>query len=291
MNTRATCVLFLGAIVACEVAPQGERPLDKASEPPAEASPATGPMVRVSLPVDDGTADGIVALAWAFEDNASVINAWLDAHPPKSVAAESLTALRRNGFVLGETTLNDLPEALRALGGTSITISSWLGQATHWHQIAARHIDSPTACVVDGGSRRLEPGALQLLLRGWTVPLEEGAVTDIEIVPLHTPGGRVPGARRTAAESFPSGGLFASLARGSVLLITSDTPRGSSRMQRGPTAGPPASVPPTLGELLLERTLDESLASPRRPFLVIVPLITGAHFAAAPPVDSAAPAP
>ncbi len=285
----ATAVAFVMA--ACATTPTGDRPEAAVPPPTLPVIDPSAPMMQVSLPIDDGSVDGIVVLSWAIDDNGSVIDAFFTAHPPADIAATSVAAMRRNGLALATTTLVELPKVLRALGGTSITVSSWLGQATQQTQIAARNLDHSTACVIDGGSRRLDAGSLQLLLRGWTVPLEVGAVTDIEVVPVHTPGGSIPGARRTASESFPSAGFFAAMARGSVLLITSATPRQSSASTRGPTAGPPVSLPPTLGEMLLGRPTDQSLASARRPMLVVIPLISGAHFAAANPIDSSTPSP
>ncbi|MSR28861.1 MAG: hypothetical protein EXS03_04695 [Phycisphaerales bacterium] len=290
MSVRHTIgVLALLTLASCATGPSAGERVEQVSDEPTNLTPVgdqSTPMMRVSLPVDDGTNTGIALLTWAIDDNTAVIETFFHAHRPTCIPPEVQANLARNGLAVAQTTLDGLPEALNALGGTSMSVSAWLSQATQWHRIAHTNLPELTACVVNGKSQRLLPGSLQLLVRGWTVPLERGAVTDLELVPMHLPGGSVPGARRTASEPFASAALSVSLPRRAVLLVTSMTPRGKSSSSRGPSAGPPVTAPPTLGELLLPSTSDESLASRRRPVLVIGPLMLADHFAEESPLES-----
>ncbi len=290
MRTLIVCALCALIIASC-AGPNATNPTERPDAVVDEGSAATetspaAPMMRVSLPVDDGSADGIAVLTWAIDDNTAVIDHFFDQHPPTALSDEQRSGLTRSGFSVAQSTLDALPEDLVALGGTSSNVSTWLGQATQWHRVASSNVPEGAACVVNGGARRLACGTLQLLLRGWSVPLEKNAVVDLELLTAFIPGGAVPGARRTTTETFPTAGFFASLDRGQVLLITSHAPRVRTASGRGPVAGPPVAPPPNVAELLLPADLAESLPSKRRVVLVIVPVMPNHLFAPTTPVDS-----
>ena len=253
----------------------------------AKSSTSNSPMKHITLPVDDGKSDGIAVIRWQIFDNQSVISTFFKKHPPSGISVEVQKQLASNGFMVAEVKLSALPAALDDLGGTYANIRAWLGEATTWNQLASFQIHGSYAAVIDGSTRRLNDGAIQLLLRGWTVPLESGAVTDVEILPAFLAGGEVPGARTTVREPFQSAGFFVSLQRGSVLLITGMTPKSSRESStRGPFAGPPVTSPPTLGELLLTRPYEESSPVPQRPFIVLIPLISANNFFDDAPIES-----
>ncbi|MSR70237.1 MAG: hypothetical protein EXS17_07825 [Phycisphaerales bacterium] len=274
------------AMTASETVPRPERdPI--IFQDLAEMS-SNAPLMRVTLPIADGNSDGIAVVRWQVFDNPTVIANFFHEHPPTAIDSSKIKQLASNGLLVAQVELDAIPDALEKLGGTYANIRAWLGQATDWHQLTALPIRGSLATVVNGSTRHLSDGSLQLLMRGWTVPLEAGAVTDIEILPVFSPGGRVPGARATVREPITSAGLFASLPRGSALLITGMAPK-SARAQsaHGPSAGPPATHPRTLGELLLTHVSDESQLIPQRPLVIIIPLLPAHHFPLDAPVDSA----
>lgn len=267
--------------------PEWDSPSTGNAADDAKSSTSNSPMKHITLPVDDGRSDGIAVIRWQIFDNQSVISTFFKKHPPSGISSEVLKQLASNGFMVAEVQLSALPEALNDLGGTYANIRAWLGEATTWSQLASFEIHGSYAAVIDGSTRRLNDGAIQLLLRGWTVPLESGAVTDVEILPAFLAGGEVPGARTTVREPFPSAGFFVSLQRGSVLLITGMAPKSSRESStRGPFSGPPVATPPTLGELLLTRPNDESQTLPARPFIVLIPLIPANNFFDDAPIES-----
>ena len=258
-----------------------------ASSDGADETSSNSPLMRVTLPIDDGTSDGVAVVRWQVFDNPTVIANFFREHPPTAIDAAKDKQLANNGLLVAQVELAAIPEALAQLGGTYANIRAWLGQATDWHQLTSMPVHGSLATVINGSTRRLTDGSLQLLMRGWTVPLESGAVTDIEILPVFMAGGRVPGARATAREPISSAGLFASLPRGSALILTGMAPTSTrSSSGHGPSAGPPVAPPRTLGELLLTRESDESQPIPQRPLLLIIPLLPAHHFAAEAPVDS-----
>ena len=267
--------------------PEWESPSTGNAAEDANSSTSKSPMKHITLPVDDGASDGIAVIRWQIFDNQSVISTFFKKNPPSGISNEIQKQLASNGFMVAEVKLSALPNALEDLGGTYANIRAWLGEATTWSQLTSFQIRGSYAVVINGSTHRLNDGAIQLLMRGWTVPLESGAVTDVEILPAFLAGGEVPGARTTAREPFPSAGFFVSLQRGSVLLITGMTPKGSRESStRGPFAGPPVASPPTLGELLLTRPNEESAPIPQRPFIVIIPLISANNFFDNAPLES-----
>lgn len=252
-----------------------------------DSTDGTTLITSISLPVDDGSTDGIAVLQWQVFDNPTVIEAFFEKHQPTVIAAEQLKSLTANGIACAQLPLSDVANALRDLGGTYSNIRAWLGEATQWHQLAGLTVRSSIATVVSGTTRRLKEGSLQLLLRGWTVPLESGAVVDLEVACTFVAGGSVPGARSTASELFTSAGFFASIPKGEVLIIAGMPARSSrATTSRGPSSGPPVAAPATLGELLLVAAHNESSQTPRRRVMVIVPLMSGSHFADSAPVES-----
>lgn len=267
--------------------PEWESPSTGNVAEDANSSTSKSPMKHITLPVDDGASDGIAVIRWQIFDNQSVISTFFKKNPPSGISNEIQKQLASNGFMVAEVKLSALPNALEDLGGTYANIRAWLGEATTWSQLTSFQIRGSYAAVIDGSTHRLNDGAIQLLMRGWTVPLESGAVTDVEILPAFLAGGEVPGARTTAREPFPSAGFFVSLQRGSVLLITGMTPKSSRESStRGPFAGPPVASPPTLGELLLTRPNEESAPIPQRPFIVLIPLISANNFFDNAPLES-----
>lgn len=258
----------------------------------ADETTSSSPLMRVTLPIDDGNSDGIAVVRWQVLDNPTVIATFFQEHPPTTIDPSKVKQLASNGLLVAQVKLEEVPNALAQLGGTYANIRAWLGQATDWHQLTSLPIRGSLATVVNGSTRRLSDGSLQLLLRGWTVPLESGAVTDIEILPVFSPGGRVPGARATLREPIQTAGLFASLERGSALMLTGMPPKSArATTSIGPSAGPPVTPPRTLGELLLTQLSDESQPIPQRPLVLIIPLLPAHHFPIEAPVDSLPPEP
>lgn len=298
MNHRA-CVTIASitaiSLIGCNP-PQPSPPRPEhdpvATKEGADESVSSSPLMRVTLPIDDGSSDGIAVVRWQVYDNPTVISTFFQEHPPTAIEQSKVKQLASNGLLVAQVELDQIPDALAQLGGTYANIRAWLGQATDWHQLTALPIRGSLATVVNGSSRRLTDGSLQLLMRGWTVPLESGAVTDIEILPVFAPGGRVPGARATLREPITSAGLFASLERGSALILTGMAPKSSrASSTHGPSAGPPVAPPRTLGELLLTQLTDETQPIPQRPLVLIIPLLPAHHFPIAAPVDSRPPEP
>jgi hypothetical protein len=246
---------------------------------------ASIPTRDVWLPSDDGTTDGVVVLRWQVPDNANAVNAFFDANKPTLLTDSVQDRLLGNGIRVAAVPLGNLEKSLDTLGGTASSIRLWLGQAHAWTQVNALPVRGQRAVLIDGNTRRIADGTLQLLIRGWTVPLEKGAVTDVELQPAFLAGGAVPGARASAREGFAGAGFSLALERGTALLVASAPPRAQSS-GKGPSAGPPVLPPATLGELLLGRQGGDRDLLRLRPIVVIAPLIADRHFTNAAAIES-----
>lgn len=239
---------------------------------------ASIPTRDVWIPSEDGSTDGVVVLRWQVPDEADAIHTFFEAHKPTMLTDGAQDRLLGNGIRVAAVSVKDLGKSLDALGGTASSIRLWLGQAHAWTPVNALPVRGQRAALIDGSTRRLSNGTLQLLVRGWTVPLEHGAVTDVELQPAFLAGGAVPGARASARENFAGAGFSLALERGTALLVTSAPPR-AHRIGKGPSAGPPVLPPATLGELLLGRQGGPGDLLRLRPIVVIAPLIADRHFA------------
>lgn len=253
--------------------PEGE-PGDSA---PFTEAAADMPTMRVTMPVDRGDVDGLVTLAWQVPDNSSVLRAWFASNPPPGLDAAEMSRIAAHGWAVAQVRLDALPDALASLGGSFGQVRTWHGQALEWREIAGTRIEGGAAVMVGSRPSRLPDGIVSLMLRGWTVPLEIGAVYDVELVPMQrTPAlTGAPAAARERSEWFAGAAITLELPRGSATLLAGLAP-DAARGAR-PTTGPFTAAAPTIGEFLLVPAADRAAALPRRTVIVLIPLIADIH--------------
>ena len=250
----------------------------------------TGPDVRRLLSRDNG----LEMREWVIMDRESRISAAItEFGQPAFIDPKADTPFRRNGLRLVRFRQDDLQSLLASLGGASVDATTWHGQIHQWRELAAYPI-SPAgmAVAVDGRVRRFESGIFRLLVRSWTVAMEDGPRLLLQLVgQFDRP--EQESFRRFLADRNVWGEVFHSLALempleagfGYALLYASPeidwsfasanqedtTPKpvttepvgvGSEPEQVGPAAAPPA----TFGELLF-RT--ETHPAKRRVFVFI----------------------
>lgn len=270
-----------------------------ATELPADLVPAAEVVRRDGL---DPMANGVEALTWSVVDDEAAIAAAFRRHAlrePDLVAAAGVDreALRREGLRIEAVPEESLVEFLAELGGTTVALSVWHGQAVDWRELARRPVNGSLVVMSDGRARRIDHGWLRLLLRGWTLPLEDGAVSEATLELRWSPdsadGGRPSIARpsRRAESQVLLGPYRLEIPRGTCVLVMArppvtppespeeETPRPDidAAATRTGGAGPPADLPQTLGEVLLR----EPGEPPRRTILVLRPRLPDILF---PPV-------
>ena len=265
---------------------------------PPDLVPAAEVVRRDGL---DPSANGLECLTWSVLDDEAAIAAAFRRHglretDPVVEAGIDREALRREGLRIEAVREDSLIEFLAELGGTSVALSVWHGQAVDWRELTRRPVNGSLVVMSDGRPMRLEAGWLRLLVRGWTLPLEDGAVSEASIELRWSPdtpeAGRVSIARPTRRpESQRLLGPFrVEIPRGTCLLVLSRPPEGSAGSDDAPPtrpetdaagtrpgiAGPPADLPLTLGGFLL----GEPGEPPRRTVLVLRPRLPDILFPA-----------
>lgn len=227
-----------------------------ASEDPPVRSPT--PFARaddLSTTRVHGGDNGLEIVLWSAPCTAEAASAAIiEAGRGGTLPPETLERLRRNGFVVAEVPTDQLPLVLAALGGTLSDIRNWHGQVPEWRELARTTL-GPGAAIYTG--ERVQPvaGSLRLSMRGWTVPMEDGGLFWLEMIPHavareSSVANAMASRDRVRGEAFPDAGLSVVLDRGWSLLLCPDAPAPVAQSSTGPDVEPPG----TLGSLLLPAT-------------------------------------
>lgn len=217
---------------------------------------------------------------------------WLD--------AADRERLSRNGLRIVRVPRETIAAMEEALGGAAMSLQAWHGQALDWREIDERDLGGRRRAVfIDGRPQRFDQGKLQLVMRGWTLPMEDGPRFYLELVPQHVMPVRAPArviGRQASmrATPMPTIALSALLEDGYAYVLIGESPQAvweevpsgepqdpaTTEQGRNSTAGPPdvtgpvASAPLTVGQLLLTHSGDR----PMRELYVFVPRIPAEQF-------------
>jgi len=146
--------------------------------------------------------------------------------------------LLRNGLRLRLLHDSETESVVAALGAPLRDARVWYGQAVQWRELSRRNVGPGLATVVDGRARSFSSGALRLLSRAWTLPMEDGLRLTIELVPHFDPVGSggfraMLGHDSMRGERFDALMVELHLRPGDALLLTADAP---GRLWDAPTA-------------------------------------------------------
>ncbi|MBL9147311.1 MAG: hypothetical protein JNM94_01320 [Phycisphaerae bacterium] len=288
--TAALTLVAAGTLVSCASAPSGDAPL--ATEQ-AEAI--------LDRPRTATEQDGLELLRWSVSDDETRIRRAFARHADDGVLLDrDQNALAEAGLRAVVVPDASLPSLLAELGGTSSAITVWHGQMTTWRELSVASFDpsrgASAMAMIDGRAERLS-GWLRLMARGWTLPTEDGAVFELTIVPqLVAEKNDLSGLLnrdRLRGRVFDALRVHVELPRDTALVLASEPP--DDKIEEDPEGpadadaptplrGPPAELPPTLGEMLLT---DSAAAPPRRLVLVLRARLPDTLF----PEPARAPAP
>lgn len=235
------------------------------------------------------TDNGLEVRQWMVADDPARLASALMAHRSgEALEAPLRERLRRNGFRLVRLPVGRLDELLADLGGTMIHATAWHGQVLRWREMIHRAVP-PTgrAIAIDGRTQRYEGGSFRLMVRAWTMQMEDGPFLHLEAIPQYRPpapdglGRRLGGPQPPPGEWLDSLALELRLEEGFAYVLTGESPhvpwpkrddeepggagreppdhdpndpppvRGGRRL-RGPSErfGPEGVPPTTVGELL-----------------------------------------
>ncbi len=125
--------------------------------------------------------DGLEVRRWTIFDRGDKLAAVLAGFDCSSALDDATRAqLQVNGLRLFRVDRAALDSLIEALGGAIVDVSAWHGQAHDWREIQAADYDGGAALAVDGRVMTLADGELQLLVRGWTLMMEDGPHVHLE---------------------------------------------------------------------------------------------------------------
>jgi hypothetical protein len=260
------------------------------------------------------TDNGLELRRWTVLDSPQRIRATLS----KYIAGEAIdpqahARIERNGFRFLRVAVDHIDALLEDIGGATVNATEWHGQVHQWRSLADRPVGMGRqansdasgigrAVAVDGKIGRYDRGTFRLLMRSWSVQMEDGPRIHLELLPQHQRP-RANDLRRLIGESdnpitgFGGPALDLQLELGYAYVLLCDSPQApwpadtatnapapsATRARFGPleTVGPGAAIPMTLGELLLSN----HGKPPTRELLVFVPKIGADLFPPSEPAD------
>lgn len=287
----ASAAVTLGA---CEATP-----VDARKPSPPAVTPVEQASAILDRPRAPGEDDGLEVVRWSVADNEPLLRRTLARYALRDVALGTTTeALERHGLRAAVIPEADLSKFLIDVGGTSKALTVWFGQVPSWREAARTMFDSPRVAMIDGRAERLHAGWLRFMVRSWTVPLEEGAVLDLQVAPqLVADASDTSGILNRdvlRGTLWPEASIHAELPRNTALVLLSAParreedeadPEGPPRTKPsasgtgagsglgsgagsgwGGGVGPAVELPPTLGEFLLT----DLEATPHRRLLLVL---------------------
>ncbi|MHC4429424.1 MAG: hypothetical protein ACYS0D_12610 [Planctomycetota bacterium] len=132
--------------------------------------------------------DGLELRQWAIAADPTHVAQVLAGFADGAAAGpDVIERLDRNGLSLVRVPRSDLRALRDALGVAALNLTAWHGQVYEWREAIQRPLGpGPTAIAVDGHVRRYEAGgAVRLMMRAWTMPMEEGPYLSLELAPVH----------------------------------------------------------------------------------------------------------
>lgn len=243
--------------------------------------------------------NGLEVQRWIVQSSSERIAEVLSSLSTSSpVDPELLERLRRNGFRLVVIDAGLLERLKQGIGPFTQDHSEWHGQIESWRTLHHLQIKPEGQnVVINGRVRRFRTGELQLLIRCWTVQMEDGPFLQLEMVPFLDTGPLqraqlIPGNKLLIGKRIDELALTLPLYPGLAYVLTYESPQiswpgdeaeessgirnqpFSKRRMLGPheaveSPGLATSIATTLGELLLKI----NTSPPSHDMLVFIPRI------------------
>ncbi len=178
------------------------------------------------------TTSGLEVRRWVIQDDPNRIGAALMKYwDPKAVGPARTSALRRNGLRFVRVQADQIDALLAELGLASLDVTAWHGQIYDWRKLQQYSIGSGGVEVaLDGRVVRYGPGWFRLMVRAWTVQMEDGLYLNLELLPQFQPP-HAPRLRKLLGDRTASGEVFASIAlevqleAGFAYVLTGESPQ------------------------------------------------------------------
>lgn len=222
------------------------------------------PRSTEGLPRLINTTSGLEVRRWVIQDDPNRIGAALMKYwDPAAVGPARTSALRRSGLRFVRVQADQVDALLAELGLASLDVTAWHGQIYDWRRLQQYSIGSGGVEVaLDGRVVRYGPGCFRLMVRTWTVQMEDGLYLNLELLPQFQPP-HAPRFRKLLGDRTMSGEVFASIAlevqleAGFAYVLTGESPQVQWR-ENGERSELPHENPPPDSVGSTQRPIDGS---------------------------------
>lgn len=239
------------------------------------AGPLAAATTLIERPRTAAEENGLEIVRWSVADRENVIRRAMARHADSSSRRRmDVVALEQAGLRAVIVRDEHLPSLLADFGGTTTAVATWYGQVPQWREAARASILAPQPVMVEGRAEQFAVGWLRLMVRGWTVELEDGGRFELQVVPQwvrETPElSSLTNRDQLRGRIFAGASIAVELERNTSLVLLAappstaeeEDPEGPPSAARSESRrGPPVVLPPTPGELLL---VDVAARPPRR---------------------------
>jgi len=193
-----------------------------------------------------GPKNGLLIREWTIEDNPQRIALAMSKFGVEELLEESQREdFRRNGLRLVRVWAEDINPLLKAFDGASSNTAVWHGQVYNWSELLRRKVyDQPIAVAVDGHVKRYKNGTFRLMLRSWTVSMEDGPRLQLQLLPQFDKPQRISirgfrADRNVQGEVFRSFTVETLLEAGFVYVLTYASPQLDWEIGKKPSDAQP----------------------------------------------------
>lgn len=185
---------------------------------------------------------GVEQRRWVVQADTASLEAAISSFALRDEEGDPALDLRRGGLRFTVGCESRLPSLLESLGGSRTDLRIWHGQATEWREMAGTAVPQQEFLQIDGRMQPLPPGRLSLEFRGWLLPMEDGAICEIEVA-VRWRGEARPAFRDASAEDrrgrwLAGASLGHSLRQGEVLVLSVAPQPSPSDQAEFPPASP-----------------------------------------------------
>lgn len=161
------------------------------SEPDRPPPPSVGALPGTTSPTSPAiepraaeTRPGLVVERLRLKVDRSTLDALLLELPDLPTNPADIERWRREGFLLKVIDPSTLARLEASLEPGLAVSRTWHGEATGWRSASRRRLGRGAAMLIDGRARPVDDRILSLEMRGWSIPRTDGAVLQVEFVPL-----------------------------------------------------------------------------------------------------------
>lgn len=195
---------------------------------------------------------GLVVERLRVRDASAELDVAIASIPEVAPRPEVAERWRREGLLVKVVDEDGLAALETSLGAAVLPTRTWHGEATGWRSASQRRLSRGAVMLQDGRARALNDGVLAFAVRGWSMPLVDGAALQVEIVPHLTAATIDP-----LAPPVPPGELRGealtpmierTLGPGEILLIATVPDRRRATTGSDPESDDPSTDAPTTSD-------------------------------------------